>query len=157
LNMEIWTKTGTVAAASKATRLLWSGYTGTNPGNGCSSRNDGDPVVLYDTLADRWFITQFSLPHAGTAGGPSYQCAAVSKTSDPTGAYWLYDFKYNFGIDDYGKFGVWPDGYYAAFNMFDDDGMGGYNFLGDDFCVYDRAKMLNGQAATQQCFLQSFP
>jgi hypothetical protein len=111
---------------------------------------------MYDQLADRWVVTQFSLPKMNTAGGPSFQCVAVSKTPDPTGAYWLYDFKYNFSLNDYGKFGVWHDGYYATFNLFDRAGTS-YSFKGTDFCVYDRAKMIAGQTATQQCFLQPLP
>ncbi len=158
-NLEIWNKNGSVAVAGNALVNLWNGYVGTNPGNGCGTRNDGDPVVVYDQLADRWFITQFSLPGINTVGGPSYQCVAVSKTGDPTGAYWLYDFKYNYSINDYGKFGIWPDGYYATFNVFDANGAsaGGFDFKGADFCAYDRVKMLSGQPAAQQCFVQPFP
>jgi hypothetical protein len=144
--LEIWTKSGTVAATSILLNGLWSGYTGTNPGNSCATQNDGDPVVVYDGVADRWFITQFSLPNSTTTGGPSFQCVAVSKTPDPTGAYWLYDFQYTAEVNDYGKFGIWPDAYYATFNLFD------ANFLAADLCAYDRNKMLQGQPATQQCF-----
>ena len=35
---------------------LWSGF-----GGGCQTNNDGDPVVLYDPIADRWVISQFSV------------------------------------------------------------------------------------------------
>jgi MYXO-CTERM domain-containing protein len=151
-HVEVWDKTGSALGATAPTNSLFSGYTGTNAGNGCATRNDGDAVVLYDTLADRWFITQFSLPNSSAMGGPSFQCVAVSKTGDPTGAYWLYDFKYAVSVDDYGKFGVWPDAYYATFNQFD-----GTDYKGSDFCAYDRTSMLAGQTATQQCFLQAAP
>jgi MYXO-CTERM domain-containing protein len=141
----IWDKAGKVVLASHDMNQLWTGYTGTNPGNSCAANNDGDPVVVYDQLADRWFLSQFALPNANS--GPNYQCVAVSKTSDPTGAYWLYDFKYA-GLNDYGKFGIWPDAYYATFNMFNSDGGNA------DFCAYDRLSMLDGKPATQQCFQQ---
>ena len=150
--IEMWNKNGTVAAASKSVNALWSGYTCTNAGCACDTHNDGDPVVLYDQMADRWVITQFSLPNTGTDAGPSFQCVAVSKTADPTGAYWLYDFKYDGAVNDYGKFGVWPDAYYGTFNMF-----GTASYLGAELCAYDRAKMLAGQPATQQCFFQPYP
>jgi MYXO-CTERM domain-containing protein len=143
----IWNKTGTVAQAAKLLNVLWAGYTGTNAGNGCAANNDGDPVVVYDQLADRWFLTQFSLPNSNS--GPNFQCVAVSKTPDPTGAYYLYDFTYP-GLNDYGKFGIWPDGYYATYNMFNG------SFQGDgDLCVFDRVSMLAGKPATQQCFQQT--
>ena len=56
---------------------LFSGF-----GGACETSNDGDPVVLYDKLADRWVLMQFAVP----TGGPYFQCIAVSKTSDATGA-----------------------------------------------------------------------
>jgi MYXO-CTERM domain-containing protein len=145
--IEVWDKSGTVLAASKLLNALWT----TLPAGDPCHRNDGDPVVLYDQMADRWFVTQFALPNQNKNAGPSYQCIAVSKTPDPTGAYWLYEFSYPYAINDYGKFGVWPDAYYAAFHMF-----GTSAFRGDDFCAYDRAKMLTGAPATQQCFLQAY-
>ena len=103
-------------------------------------------MVVYDGLADRWFVAQFSLPNSNSNTGPAFQCVAVSKTSDPGGAYWLYDFSYPAGINDYGKFSMWPDGYYATFNLF------GSNYIAGDMCVYDRVAMLQGATATQQCF-----
>ena len=144
--IQVWDKSGTVVMASKLLNTLWTGYTGTNAGNKCATENDGDPVVVYDMLADRWFITQFSLPNSSSNTGPSFQCVALSKTSDPTGAYWLYDFSYPAGINDYGKFSAWPDGYYATFNLF------GSSYLEGDLCAYDRVSMLQGLPATQQCF-----
>ncbi len=143
----IWNKNGTVAQAAKLLNVLWAGYVGTNAGNGCAANNDGDPVVVYDQLADRWFLTQFSLPNANSA--PNFQCVAVSKTGDPTGAYSLYDFQYA-GLNDYGKFGIWPDGYYATYNIFS-----GNSFVGADLCVFDRVSMLAGKPAKQQCFQQT--
>jgi MYXO-CTERM domain-containing protein len=140
----IWNKTGSLLWGSKSTNVLWNGYS-TADGNGCAASNDGDAVVVYDKWADRWFITQFDVPNNN---GPDWQCVAVSQTSDPTGAYWLYDFKYQY-FNDYGKFSVWPDAYYSTFNMF---GNGG--FKGADYCAYDRVSMLAGNPATQQCFQQ---
>jgi hypothetical protein len=46
--------------------------------------NAGDPVVVYDPLADRWVLAQFA--------GPRDLCFAVSQTADPGGAYFVYDF-----------------------------------------------------------------
>src|SRR6185369_6841016 len=68
-------------------------------------------------------------------------------TSDATGSYNRYAFSYgNTQFNDYPKLGVWPDAYYVTFNMFTSF------FVGPKACAYDRAKMLAGQAATQQCF-----
>ncbi len=115
--------------------VLFAGF-----GGPCEANNDGDPIVLYDKAADRWLLTQFSV-----TGGIYYQCIAISTTDDATGSYYRYAFQFN-QFNDYPKFGVWPDGYYASFNMFTS------TFQGARACAYDRAKMLVGAAATTQCF-----
>lgn len=113
-----------------------------NLGGACATRNDGDPIVQYDKAANRWVLSQFAVP-GGSAG--YWQCVAVSQTSDATGGWYLYAFPYT-QFNDYPKMGVWPDGYYVTFNMFTS------NFQGSRVCAYDRARMLQGLPATQQCF-----
>lgn len=108
----------------------------------CATENDGDPIVQYDKAANRWVLSQFAVP-GGSAG--YWQCVAVSQSSDATGAYYLYAFQYP-QFNDYPKLGVWSDGYYVTFNMFTS------TFQGPRVCAYDRAAMLAGAAATQQCF-----
>ena len=120
--------TGALVAGPTAGNTLWSGF-----GGGCQTNNDGDPVVLYDKLAHRWVFSQFSVSTT-----PFLQCIAVSTTSDATGTYNRYSFQYN-NFDDYPKMGVWPDGYYETFNMFN-----GNTFVGADACAYDRTTMLAG-------------
>ena len=132
--------TGAIVSGPTAGNSLWSGF-----GGGCQTNNDGDPVVLYDKLANRWIFSQFSVSTT-----PFLQCVAVSTTSDATGTYNRYSFSYS-GFDDYPKMGVWPDGYYQTFNMFN---AAGTSFLGSDICAYNRTAMLNGQPATQVCFQQ---
>jgi len=121
------------------TKTLWSGF-----GGGCQTNNDGDAVVVYDKAANRWVVSQFSVSTT-----PYLECVAVSQTSDATGAWYRYSFSYGTSnFPDYPKMGVWPDGYYTTFNVF----AGGTTFAGSNLCAYDRAKMLIGAAATQQCF-----
>lgn len=110
-------------------------------GGRCASDNDGDPVVVFDKLAQRWVISQFAVTTT-----PYYQCVAVSQTADATGGYNLYAFSYGSVFPDYPKMGVWPDAYYISFNMFTN------TFQGAKACAYDRASMLAGAPATQQCF-----
>ena len=110
-------------------------------GGRCASDNDGDPVVVFDKLAKRWMISQFAVTTT-----PYYQCVAVSKTDDATGGYNLYAFNYGSVFPDYPKMGVWSDAYYISFNMFTS------TFQGAKACAYDRASMLAGLPATQQCF-----
>ena len=153
----VWKKDGTLLVSPKFTSSIFTGMP-TTDGNHCGSPprpnppggDWGDGVVLYDQMADRWVITQFDLTnYANSNTGPSYQCVAVSKTGDPSGAYWLYDFQYSVQINDYGKFSVWPDGYYASYNDFNP------GFTSANLCAWDRASMLAGKPATQQCFTNS--
>jgi hypothetical protein len=128
--------TGALVLGPVAGNTLWSGF-----GGGCQTNNDGDPIVQYDKAANRWVFTQFSVSTT-----PYLQCVAVSQTSDATGAFYRYAFpEPNF--NDYPKLGVWSDGYYISFNMFN-----GNNFVGGRTCAFDRTAMLAGQAATQICF-----
>src|SRR5246127_759702 len=131
--------TGALVAGPTAGNTLWSGF-----GGGCQTNNDGDPIVIYDKLAQRWIFSQFSVSTT-----PYLQCIAVSTTSDATGTYNRYSFQYS-NFDDYPKMGVWSDGYYETFNMFN-----GNTFVAADACSYNRTAMLNGQTATQVCFQQS--
>src|SRR5262249_35184127 len=129
--------TGAILHGPVAGNTLWSEF-----GGPCETDNDGDPIVQYDKLANRWVLTQFAV----TGGPPFYQCVAVSTTADATGTYNRYAFRYN-NFNDYSKLGVWPDAYYVSFHMFN-----GNQFVGPQVCAYDRAAMLGGRAATQQCF-----
>jgi len=139
----VFNKTGTALFGPVPINTLWSGF-----GGGCQTNNDGDPIAIYDPIANRWVISQFSVTGANGGTVPFLQCVAVSQTADPTGSYFRYSFPYT-GFNDYPKMGVWPDGYYTTFNMFN---AAGTAFQGSKVCAYDRAKMLTGAAATQQCF-----
>ncbi len=123
----------------KAGNALWAGF-----GGGCQTNNDGDPIVQYDKAANRWVITQFSVTTT-----PYLQCVAVSTSSDAAGTYNRYAFSYGTTqFPDYPKLGVWPDAYYITYNIFNN----GTTFAGAKACAFDRAAMIAGSAATQQCF-----
>jgi hypothetical protein len=119
---------------------LWAGF-----GGPCEANNDGDPIALYDKAANRWVMTQFSV-----TGGQFLQCVAVSTTSDATGSYRRFAFSFA-NFNDYPKVGVWPDGYYISFNMFN---AAGTAFLGGRACALDRNQMItaSGTPAPMQCF-----
>ncbi len=126
-----------VAGFPKNGNAVFAGF-----GGRCETTNDGDPIVQYDQMADRWVLTQFV---AGAA--PYLQCIAVSTTPDPTGTYNRYEYSYGRDFNDYGKMGVWSDSYVMTYNMF----ARGRTFAGSKVCAFDRAKMLAGLAATQIC------
>jgi hypothetical protein len=131
------------ATGGAAGNTLFSGF-----GGKCETTNDGDPIVLYDKAADRWLMSQFAV----SGGSPYYQCIAISTTGDPTGTWYRYAYSFGTGFNDYPKFGVWPDAYYASYNIFNN----GSTFAGSKACAYNRTAMLAGQAApTQVCFATS--
>jgi hypothetical protein len=140
LSFQIWDVTNPAAVTSlygpAAGNTLWAG-TGTI----CASNNDGDPIVLFDHLANRWMISQFAL------GFPDnfHQCVAVSTSADPTGTWYLYDFKTSSSLmNDYPHFGVWPDGYYMTVNQFDGTT---YGWEGAGVAAFERDAMLQGLPA----------
>jgi hypothetical protein len=142
-SFKIFNKSGGTVFGPVHTNTLWSGF-----GGGCQTNNDGDATVSYDRLAHRWVVTQFSVSTT-----PYLECVAVSKTGDPTGQYYRYAFQYS-DFPDYPKLGVWPDAYYVTFDMFDASSDA---YKGPTVCAYDRAKMLQGLPATQQCFKPQSP
>ena len=115
---------------------LWTGFGGV-----CQTSGFGDPVVLYDQLANRWVISQF----AGAGSIPTDECVAVSTTSDATGTYNRYGFHLGTNFFDYPHLGVWPDAYYMSMNVFNSSGTA---YLGPQPFAFDRAAMLAGAPAT---------
>src|SRR5262249_32037520 len=127
--------TGAIQYGPAAGRTLWSGF-----GGPCETNNDGDPIVQFDKVNQRWIWTQFSV-----STQPYMQCVAVSATSDATGSWFRYAFNQP-TFPDYPKLGVWPDGYYITYNMF------GSRFQGARACAMDSQAMMAGGSASQVCF-----
>lgn len=97
----VYSKSGQRLLGPRSLGSIWQGFAVAD----CAD-DAGDPIVVYDQLADRWLLTQF------TAKGPNYwNCVAVSQTGDPTGAYYRYAFASGVNFPDYPKYGVWTDSY----------------------------------------------
>jgi hypothetical protein len=173
-------------------------------GGACEKFDNGDAVVRYDQLADRWLIVMpiFTRlpkravePVAPRAGEPAavsqngqpgqpgaavelYQppqaaptpmseehgfprrrpgvrppadsggyamCYAVSTGPSPFGPYYRYEFARPL-FPDYPRPAIWPDGYYVPTSS-------GDAVIQKQACVADRAKMLKGEDATEQCMI----
>ncbi|MDZ7362423.1 MAG: malectin domain-containing carbohydrate-binding protein [candidate division KSB1 bacterium] len=99
----VWNKSGTPLIPPISTDALWSGF-----GGNCEFNNDGDPIVFYDEINDRWILSQFVFSVS--------QCIACSKTGDPTGEYWLYE--YSTPGNDYPKMSNMPGAYYGTIRNF---------------------------------------
>jgi hypothetical protein len=192
-------KSGVVLYGAVPTNTVFKGFGGT-----CEARNNGDAVVRYDQIAQRWLIVmpifrrgpvrpdQPPVPTAGptayvsvpgVAGqpgpaaplfvpppappappetptvqppgprppappqeqGPYSMCYAISTSDDPTGSYYRYEFLRPL-FPDYPRPAIWPDGYYVPTST-------GDNVIQKHACVVDRARMLRGEPATEQCVI----
>lgn len=111
---KVFNKDGTNASLPSGLNSLWPGST-----------NSGDPIVMYDRQAQRFVITQFQT-------GSNEILFAVSETSDPLGAYYLYEFSFP-SFPDYPKYSVWSDGYYMTSNTYT-----------ENVVAFEREKMING-------------
>jgi len=121
--IEIYNKAGNVLSASSFMDAI-SGISGA-----------GDPIAIYDHMADRWVLTEF-----GSIG--NRLILLVSTTPDPLGTYYVYEFLTP-NFPDYPKYGIWPSMYSVTTNE------------SDVQAVYaiDRVKLLAGDnTATIQRF-----
>jgi hypothetical protein len=195
--------TGRALYGAVPTNNVFRGFTGT-----CEARNNGDAVVRYDQLADRWLVVmpiftrgayrpdqpaahtpldgaRLSVPGvkgqpgaavplyqppagqgtpaptpsqqpAGNAAQASQQgvysmCYAISATSDPFGPYYRYEFLRPL-FPDYPRPAVWPDGYYVPTST-GDNRISATVASQMHACVVDRARMLAGEPASEQCLI----
>ena len=97
----------------------------------------GDPIVLYDERADRWFLSEFS------ASGNNLHIA-ISQTADPGGSYYTYVFNSPGGFPDYPKYSIWENEYIMTANV-----------NTPDVFAFNRTDLLAGTATPAQMFNQS--
>jgi len=130
--------TGAVTAGPYTTNVLWSSL---GTGTGCGGTNNGDGIVKFDQLAQRWIITQFSV-----STNPYYQCFAISNTADATGSWTVFEFTPPPSGDfpDYPKLGIWPNAYSLTFDMFN---AAGTAYIGGTICGIDRIALLGGSSS----------
>ncbi len=149
IRYQIFNRAGTSVLGPSPGNTLWSGFGGI-----CDKTNQGDPIVRYDRMADRWVFTQFAfnVDFRGFPVSPYVECLAISTTGDPTGSYYRYAFQISTtNFNDYPKLSIWPDAYYMTFNYFDSRNI----FVGAGVWAFDRSKMLSGQAASSVSFQTS--
>jgi hypothetical protein len=108
-----------------------------------ANENQGDPIVFYDQIADRWVITNFAFPKF--PGNSFWECIGVSQSGDPVAGGWcLYALQHDPGdphrLGDYPKFGLWPDAYYLTLNEYTNP----LTFNGVRVYALDRASMISG-------------
>jgi len=123
----IYDKSGNLLAGPTNLNTLFEGVPG-------ASRNDGDPIVIFDEQIGRFFVAEFS----GIGSAPDYMLIAISQTEDPTGMWDRWSFPMT-GFPDYMKFGIWRDAYY----------MGTNTYSGNDIYAFERDVMIAGGDSPQ--------
>lgn len=144
LALAVYDKQGNKLLGPAQIGSLWAGF-----GIPDCTDPSGDPVVLYDQIADRWILSQFTTSGLTDPTRPFYNCVAVSVTGDPTGAYYRYAFETaNFQyFPDYPKYGMWTDSYVITTREFGptiEYGIGVY--------ALEKNKMVNGLPARAVSF-----
>lgn len=138
----VYSKSGKTELGPTPIGALWEGFEVPD----CTDAS-GDPIVLYDQLANRWILTQFTTSGLSDPTLPFYNCVAISKTPDATGGYYRYAFTTGFNFPDYPKYGVWSNSYVATTREFgptDEYGIGVYGF--------EKEQMLKGKDARAVSF-----
>jgi hypothetical protein len=157
---QIFRKTdGTSDSGPFRVKTLWQGF-GTN--SPCATDSQIDPIVLYDSSADRWLISGLARDIDGSGLDLHTECIAISTSADPLGSYYRYAFKPTTRPGqtqemDYSKFGVWTDGYYMSTNNSIYVNANGTPVvsgtavpIGSSAVVYQRDAMLTGRTARSQ-------
>ena len=136
--------TGKLIYGAYPTTKLFEGFGGV-----CEARPNGDAVVRYDQLANRWLYVMpiFRRVAANDSTGPYSMCYALSQGADPAGPFYRYEFKRPRLAPDYPRPAVWPDGYYIPTSTSD-------NFY-PKACVRGRARENAGRGlpAREQCII----
>ncbi len=123
---------------------LWSQF---------GANSAGDPIILFDEVEDRWFVTEFT--------DPANVLIAVSETNDPLGAYFAYNFSTP-NFPDYPKYAITPDALVITTN---EEGPGSLHqyFLdkkaliaGDEEVAFQRIAIV-GPQGSEQGFIVSTP
>jgi S-layer family protein len=143
-SIQVFSKMGTTLSGPTTFNSFFSAL---GPSSPCgTSQNRGDGVVFYDHLANRWVVTDLAFP--AFPGTSFYECIGVSKTTDPvSGGWWLYALQTDSSnpsfLGDYPKFGLWPDAYYFAVNLFSNT----TTFNGVRVYALNRSAMINGSGS----------
>lgn len=113
----VYDKTGQAVSNLISANSIWSQV---------QQSSAGDPILLYDQEADRWFLTEF----------PSNNrvLLAISVTNDPRGSWDAYAFQTP-RFPDFPKYGIWPNAFFLTTNE------GGPNF---PIYAFNREDLLAG-------------
>jgi hypothetical protein len=123
-SFRIWDKQGNPLTPAASLSTIFPGETA------------GDPIVMYDQIADRFVVTEFTFLNGFLV--------AVSQGSDPVNSGWYTYFFQTNSFPDYPKFSLWSDGYYITANK--NSGSAGFSEV---VFAIERDEMLVGNPDAQ--------
>ncbi len=141
VNLEgrIWTKPTSTTPTTLVTSFPLAHLFGLS-----SSTNISDPKIRFDALSGKWFVALISYNSSFTQGAWRL---AVSKTGDPTGAFYVYTVSTNKSAPDFPALAVNDDKVVLTANAFR-----GNSFLGTEFVVLNKANVVNGVTTSAAYF-----
>ncbi|GAB4322222.1 MAG: hypothetical protein Kow00127_14820 [Bacteroidales bacterium] len=123
-SFRIWDKSGNSLTPAASLATIFPGETA------------GDPIVMYDQIADRFIITEFTFQNGFLV--------AISQGSDPVNSGWYTWFFPTNSFPDYPKYSLWSDGYYITANK--NSSTAGFSEV---VFALERDAMLNGDPDAQ--------
>jgi hypothetical protein len=128
-HIDMWTRSKSLAKS--VTLATFFGYT---------TETLFDPRVVYDSTWKRWIVTADAFAESATV---QRFFIAVSKTSSPTGQFFIYNLNVNFfgnnNFWDFPQLGIDQDAVLFTANIFN-----GLTPLGADFFAVAKARIYNG-------------
>jgi hypothetical protein len=128
-HIDMWARSGSLAKS--VTLATFFGYT---------AETLFDPRVIFDPTWKRWIVTADAFAESSTV---QRFFIAVSKTSSPTGQFFIYNLNVNFFANsnfwDFPQLGMDQDAILITANIFS-----GNTFLGADFFAAAKARLYNG-------------
>ncbi|HLO82449.1 MAG TPA: choice-of-anchor J domain-containing protein [Chitinophagaceae bacterium] len=106
---------------------------------GSSYNGAGDCITWYDQLTNRFVMTEFG-DSSKTGTAVNSLIMAVSASSDPLGAWYVYEFPDASFFPDYPKYANWGDAWYGMTRDFTG------SYIGNSVWAFDKMKMINGAA-----------
>jgi Secretion system C-terminal sorting domain len=104
---------------------------------GSSYNGAGDCITWYDQLAGRFVMTEFG-DSSRTGTAVNSLIMAVSASSDPLGAWYIYEFPDASFFPDFPKYANWHDAWYGMTRDFTG------SYIGNSVWAFDKSKMING-------------
>ncbi|MBM3436073.1 MAG: hypothetical protein FJY07_07675, partial [Bacteroidetes bacterium] len=123
-SFRIWDKQGNPLTPAASLATIFPGETA------------GDPIVMYDQIADRFIVTEFTFLNGFLV--------AVSQGPNPVTSGWFTYFFQTNSFPDYPKFSLWSDGYYITANK--NSGSAGFSEV---VFAIERDEMLVGNPDAQ--------